>query len=108
EAAPGAGKTTRVPRAIFEHRVDDPRQVVITEPRRLAARLAATYVAHEMGGRVGQLVGYSVRYDDKTSRQTRIRYVTEGVLLQQLLTDPELSFAHAVILDEFHERHLAT
>ncbi len=108
EAAPGAGKTTRVPRAIFESRTHDDRQVVVTEPRRLAARLAATYVAQEMGARLGGLVGYSVRYDDKSSNTTRIRYATEGLLLQQMLGDPELSFAHTVVLDEFHEQHLAS
>ncbi len=108
EAAPGAGKTTRVPKAIYESRRRETRQVVVTEPRRLAARLAATYVAQEMGVRVGDVVGYSVRYDDTTSAATRIRFVTEGVLLQQLLSDPQLSFAHTIVLDEFHERHLAT
>lgn len=106
EAPPGAGKTTRVPPLLAK--LDDARQVVVTEPRRLAARLAATYVATELDCRLGDRVGYSVRYEDKTSARTRIRYVTEGVLLQELIASPSLPHVHTVILDEFHERHLVT
>jgi ATP-dependent helicase HrpB len=108
EAAPGAGKTTRVPQALHERSPNPKQQVIVCEPRRLAARLAATYVAEERGTAVGELVGYSVRFEDRSGPRTRIRYVTEGVLLQELLRAPTLPHAHTVVLDEFHERHLAT
>lgn len=106
EAAPGAGKTTRLPRALYEAAPHDPRQILVTEPRRLAARLAARYVSQELGCALGDTVGYSVRFEEKTSARTRVRYMTEGVLLRQLLADPDLPSARVVILDEFHERHL--
>lgn len=108
EAAPGAGKTTAVPVELYEQRSDDPRQVIVTEPRRIAARLAATHVAQKLGSAVGGLVGYSVRFEERSSARTRIRYATEGVLLQLLQSDPALACAHTVVLDEFHERHIAT
>lgn len=108
EAPPGAGKTTRVPEALYRATPSSAQQVVVTEPRRLAARLAATYVAKEMGSALGDVVGYSVRFEDKTSARTRVRYVTEGVLLQELCRAPALEHVHTVILDEFHERHLVT
>jgi ATP-dependent RNA helicase HrpB len=108
EAPPGAGKTTRVPWALYEAGLAGDREVVVTEPRRLAARLAARHVADERGARLGERVGYSVRFEDVSSRRTRVRYVTEGVLLRRLLDDPELAGAGAIVLDEFHERHLET
>jgi len=103
EAPPGAGKTTRVPPALLQ--LDD-RQVLVLEPRRLAARLAARYVAAELGEKVGGVVGYQVRFEDVTNRDTRLRFLTEGVLTRRLATDPNLSRVGAVVLDEFHERHL--
>jgi ATP-dependent helicase HrpB len=105
EAPPGAGKTTRVPRAILD--ADAVRgQIVVLEPRRLAARMAARRVAEELGDRVGGVVGYQVRFEDVSSARTRIRFVTEGVLTRRLLGDPRLDGIGAVVLDEFHERHL--
>lgn len=83
-------------------------QVVVTEPRRLAARLAATYVARHVGSQVGGFVGYSVRFEDRSSADTKVRYVTEGVLLRQLVRDPLLSGVSVVVLDELHERHVST
>jgi len=108
-APTGSGKSTRVPQMIL----DSPdfsreREVVILEPRRLAARLLARWVAAHRGTRVGSEVGYQVRFDKRTGPQTRIRYVTEGILLRQMHDDPELSKVGCVILDEFHERHLYT
>ena len=103
EAAPGAGKTTRVPPALLS--LDD-REVLVLEPRRLAARLAARFVACERGETVGETVGYQVRFEDVSSSRTRLRYLTEGVLTRRLLSDPTLAAAGTVILDEFHERHL--
>ena len=107
EAPPGAGKTTRVPRALFDAKILGPqREILVLEPRRLAARMAAKRVADEMGERIGETVGYAVRFEDVSSAKTRIRFVTEGVLTRRILEDPTLSGVGAVLLDEFHERHL--
>ena len=103
EAPPGAGKTTRVPPALLPLVKGE---VLVLEPRRLAARLAARRVASELGERVGETVGYQVRFEDIGGPRTRLRFVTEGVLTRRLLDDPQLKGVGAVILDEFHERHL--
>jgi len=105
EAPPGAGKTTRVPRALLESGLV-PGEIVVLEPRRLAARLAARRVADELGERPGETVGWQVRFEDVSSPRTRIRYVTEGLLTRRLLSAPTLPGVGAVILDEIHERHL--
>lgn len=107
-AEPGAGKTTRVPSAVFDAGLVGDKEILVSEPRRLAARLVARHVAAERGERVGQRIGYSVRYENVAGPDTRIRYVTEGVLLRRLLAEPELRGVGAVIVDEFHERSLAT
>ena len=104
EAPPGAGKTTRVPRALLDAGLEG--EIVILEPRRLAARLAAQRVAEELGEAVGETVGYSVRFEERKSARTRIRFVTEGVLTRRLFDDPKLPGVSVVVLDEFHERHL--
>jgi ATP-dependent helicase HrpB len=103
EAPPGAGKTTRVPPALLDIVSGE---VVVLEPRRIAARLAARRVAWEMGEQVGQTIGYQVRFEEAISARTRVRFVTEGVLTRRLLSDPTLKGVGAVVLDEFHERHL--
>jgi ATP-dependent helicase HrpB len=103
EAPPGAGKTTRVPPALLELVSGE---VVVLEPRRIAARLAARRVAWEIDEPVGQTVGYQVRFEEVVSQRTRLRFVTEGVLTRRLLSDPALKGVGAVVLDEFHERHL--
>ncbi len=105
-ADPGAGKTTRVPRALVERGLAGDGEVVVLEPRRLAARLAAQRVAEEIGERVGGTVGYQVRFDEAASARTRVRFVTEGILTRRLASDPSLRGVAAVVLDEFHERHL--
>ncbi|HET9553505.1 MAG TPA: helicase-related protein, partial [Anaeromyxobacteraceae bacterium] len=105
EAPPGAGKTTRVPAALVAAGLVEG-EVVVLEPRRLAARLAARRVAEELGERPGETVGYQVRFEDVSGPRTRIRYVTEGLLTRRLLADPSLRGVGAVLLDEFHERHL--
>jgi ATP-dependent helicase HrpB len=102
-AAPGAGKTTRVPPALLETVNGD---VVVLEPRRIAARLAARRVASELGESVGETVGYQIRFEEAVGPRTRLRFVTEGVLTRRLLSDPRLKGVSAVVLDEFHERHL--
>jgi ATP-dependent helicase HrpB len=107
EAPPGAGKTTRVPRALLEAGVV-PGEIWVLEPRRLPARLAAERVARELGQRVGETVGYTVRFEDVSSPSTRLRFVTEGMLTRRMLSDPRLEGVGAVVLDEIHERHVAT
>jgi ATP-dependent helicase HrpB len=102
-APPGAGKTTRVPGALLDLIEGS---IVVLQPRRLAARLAAARIASERGVQLGGEVGYQVRFDRKTSAATRIELVTEGVLTRRLLGDPELRGVGCVIVDEFHERHL--
>lgn len=106
EAPPGAGKTTRVPGAILDAALNAAKEIVVLEPRRLAARMAARRVAEERGERVGETVGYQVRFEDVSSARTRIRFVTEGVLTRRMLSDPTLARVGVVLLDEFHERHL--
>jgi ATP-dependent helicase HrpB len=105
EAAPGAGKTTRVPPALLGA-VEG--EVVVLEPRRIAARLAARRVAYELGENLGDAIGYQVRFEEAVSARTRLRFVTEGILTRRLLSDPKLAGVSAVVLDEFHERHLET
>lgn len=108
QADPGAGKTTRVPPAMLESGLLGEDECWILEPRRLAARLAATRVAEELGEALGQRAGYAVRFEQKVSKSTRLRFVTEGLLLRRLQGDPRLRGISAVVLDEFHERHLHT
>jgi ATP-dependent helicase HrpB len=103
EAPPGAGKTTRVPPALLEVCEGE---ILVLEPRRLAARLAARYVALSLGEAVGETVGYQVRFEEVAGPRTRLRFLTEGVLTRRLLSDPRLDCVAAVVLDEFHERHL--
>lgn len=103
EAPPGAGKTTRVPPALLGTTGGE---VVVLEPRRIAARLAARRVAWELGEEVGETVGYQVRFEEAVSPRTRLRFVTEGILTRRLLSDPSLKSVTTVVLDEFHERHL--
>jgi ATP-dependent RNA helicase HrpB len=107
EAPPGAGKTTRVPPALLDL-VPERRQVLVLEPRRLAARLAARRVAQELGEKLGETVGYQVRFEEVSGPRTRLRFLTEGILTRRLISDPLLAGVDAVVLDEFHERHLET
>jgi ATP-dependent helicase HrpB len=109
-AEPGAGKTTRVPPAIFRAGMlsNEHPNLVMLQPRRVTARAAARRIAEENGWEVGGEVGYHVRFDRRISRATRIRVVTEGILTRQLLDDPFLEGIGAVLLDEFHERSIHT
>ena len=106
QAAPGAGKTTRVPPALLDAGLLGPGALWVLEPRRLATRLAAARVAEERGEPLGESVGYQIRFDERAGPRTRIRFVTEGVLGRRLLSDAGLGAIGAVVLDEFHERHL--
>ena len=103
----GSGKTTRVPPALLDALAGRAaRDVLVLQPRRLAARAAARRIAEERGGRLGDEVGYAVRFDHRAGPRTRLLVVTEGLLVRMLQADPFLSRAGAVVLDEFHERHL--
>ena len=107
-AEPGAGKTTRVPPAIVNGGLlsADQSQLVMLQPRRIAARAAAERIGEEQGWRVGDDVGYQVRFENRTSGRTRLRVVTEAILTRQLLDDPSLDGVGCVVLDEFHERSI--
>jgi ATP-dependent RNA helicase HrpB len=105
-APTGSGKSTQVPQMLLKHGLLDSGQVVILQPRRLAARLLASRVAQELGVELGREVGYQVRFENCVSAATRIKFETEGILLRQLIQDPALRGVQAVIFDEFHERHL--
>ena len=107
QAPPGTGKTTCVPPALLDMSFLAGRKVLMLEPRRLAARACAAYIARCMGEDVGGIVGYSVRLERRVSSRTRLEIVTEGLLAQRLLNDPELSDVGLVVFDEFHERSLA-
>ncbi len=106
EAPPGAGKTTRVPLSLLHERWLAGRKIVMLEPRRLAARAAASYMALTLGEAVGETVGYRVRGETRVSARTRIEVVTEGVLARMLSSDAALEDVGIVIFDEFHERSL--
>jgi ATP-dependent helicase HrpB len=107
-ATPGAGKTTRVPPALLDAGLLPPDRpnLVMLQPRRVAARATAEWIAQENGWTLGREVGYHVRFDRKLTRDTRLRVITEGILTRQLVDDPYLDTVGCVILDEFHERSL--
>ncbi len=106
EAPTGSGKSTQIPQFLLDDGlVEDGKEIVVLQPRRLAARMLARRVAQERNARLGDEVGYQVRFESAAGPKTRIRYVTEGVLLRQFLTAPTLPKVGAVIFDEFHERH---
>ncbi|HVC97188.1 MAG TPA: helicase-related protein, partial [Pirellulales bacterium] len=107
-APPGAGKTTRVPPALLDGGLAKGGQVVVLQPRRLAARAAAWRIAAERAGRVGDEVGYQVRFDRQAGPATRVLIVTDGVFVRMLRGDPFLERVGVVVFDEFHERSLAT
>jgi len=105
QAPPGTGKTTMVPPALASQ-VEG--RVVVTQPRRIAARAAARRLAHLLGEQVGETVGYAVRGDTRGGPSTRVEFVTTGILLRRLQRDPGLAGVGAVVLDEVHERQLDT
>jgi ATP-dependent helicase HrpB len=105
-APTGSGKSTRVPQFLLDGGLLGEGECVVLQPRRIAARLLARWVAQSRGERLGETVGYQIRFENATSAATRIRYVTEGVLLRKMLADPELRGVSAIVFDEFHERHI--
>ncbi len=106
EAPPGAGKTTRVPPALLDADWLGKQKIIMLEPRRLAARAAAEYMASMLGEAVGRTVGYRVRLESRISTHTRIEVVTEGILTRMVQDDPSLDGIGLLIFDEFHERSL--
>jgi ATP-dependent helicase HrpB len=106
QAPPGAGKTTRVPLALLDAPWLQGRKILMLEPRRLAARSAARFMATQLGEKAGQTIGYRTRLDTKVSGVTRIEVVTEGILTRLIQSDPMLEDYAAVLFDEFHERSL--
>lgn len=107
QAPTGSGKSTQVPQMLLRAGLlGEHGEVVVLQPRRLAARLLAKRVAEEVGTRLGDVVGYQIRLDSRVSEATRIRFVTEGILLRQMSFDPSLRGISAIVFDEFHERHL--
>lgn len=105
-AAPGAGKTTRIPLHLRDSAWLNGRKIVMLEPRRLAARMSAMRMAEALGERVGETVGFRVRLETKVSARTKVEVVTEGILTRRLQSDPELADVGLLIFDEFHERSL--
>jgi ATP-dependent helicase HrpB len=107
-ASPGAGKTTRVPSTLLNAGFATNGEILVLEPRRIAARLAAARVAQELGEKTGETIGYSIRYENVSGPRTKIRYLTEAILSRRMIQDPDLDGVSVVILDEFHERSIAT
>ncbi|QHB73210.1 ATP-dependent helicase HrpB [Stenotrophomonas sp. 364] len=107
EAPPGAGKTTQVPLALLNAPWLQGQKIIMLEPRRVAARSAAQFMARQLGEAVGDTVGYRIRFENKVSARTRVEVVTEGILTRMLQDDPMLDGVGALLFDEFHERHLA-
>jgi ATP-dependent helicase HrpB len=105
-APPGAGKTTRVPLVLLDEAWAKDKKILLLEPRRLAARAAASRMAATLGEQVGDTVGLRVRFGSKISKRTRIEVITEGVFTRLVLDDPSLDGVAAVLFDEFHERSL--
>lgn len=104
-APTGSGKSTRIPQMLLDLNLVQG-QIVVLQPRRIAARLLAARIAQERGVRLGGEVGYQIRFERVESAQTRIKFVTEALLLRQMAADPELKGVGAVVFDEFHERNL--
>ncbi|MFA5756415.1 MAG: ATP-dependent helicase HrpB [Smithellaceae bacterium] len=106
QAPPGSGKTTRVPLALLDIIEPEQGRILMLEPRRIAAVSAARWMAGTLGEEIGQTLGYSIRFDSRVSKKTRIEVMTEGILTRRILANPDLAGVAMVIFDEFHERSL--
>ncbi|MEJ6474187.1 ATP-dependent helicase HrpB [Pseudoalteromonas piscicida] len=106
QAEPGAGKSTLVPLRLLQANLFDNKKIIMLEPRRVAAKSIATYLAKQLGEAVGEQVGYQIRNERRVSSNTRLEIVTEGVLTRRLQADPELTDVALIIFDEFHERSI--
>ncbi|MGA1192754.1 MAG: ATP-dependent helicase HrpB [Kiritimatiellia bacterium] len=105
-APTGSGKSTQIPQMLLDGGLLGDGQVVVLQPRRLATRMLAARVAEERNGKLGEEVGYQIRLENVSGSATRIKYVTEGILLRSMLSDPALAGISTLVFDEFHERHL--
>ena len=109
EGETGSGKTTQIPQYLHEAGYTrDKKKVGCTQPRRVAAMSVAARVATEMGVKLGNEVGYSIRFEDCTSERTVLKYMTDGMLLREFLSEPDLESYSVLIVDEAHERTLHT
>uniref|UniRef100_A0A674N3V6 RNA helicase n=1 Tax=Takifugu rubripes TaxID=31033 RepID=A0A674N3V6_TAKRU len=109
EGETGSGKTTQIPQYLFEEGYTrDDKKIGCTQPRRVAAMSVAARVAQEMSVKLGNEVGYSIRFEDCTSERTVLKYMTDGMLLREFLTEPDLASYSVIIIDEAHERTLHT
>jgi len=106
QAPPGAGKTTFVPLVLLDQLWLHRKKIIMLEPRRLAAKACAAYMASMLGEKPGQTIGYQIRMERRISKDTRIEVITEGILTRRIQSDPSLEKAGLVIFDEFHERHI--
>ncbi|EDO07468.1 Helicase associated domain (HA2) family protein [Babesia bovis T2Bo] len=104
----GSGKTTQIPQYLYEVGYGKAGKIGCTQPRRVAAMSVATRVAQEVGTKLGQEVGYSIRFEDCTSNQTVVKYMTDGMLLREMMTEPDLSSYSVMMIDEAHERTVHT
>mgnify|MGYP003874463857 CR=1 FL=1 len=104
----GSGKTTQMTQYLAEAGYADRLKIGCTQPRRVAAMSVAKRVAEEVGCRLGQEVGYTIRFEDCTSPETKIKYMTDGMLQRECLVDPDMSQYSVLMLDEAHERTIAT
>lgn len=104
----GSGKTTQLTQYLYEAGYAEHGMIGCTQPRRVAAVSVAKRVAEEMDTPLGEKVGYSIRFEDQTSKTTKIKYMTDGVLLRESLNDPDLEQYSCIVMDEAHERSLHT
>lgn len=104
----GSGKTTQVPQFLLEAGICGSKNIACTQPRRVAAMSVAKRVSEEMDVALGSTVGYTIRFEDRTSPSTRLKYLTDGMLLRESMSDPLLSAYNVIVLDEAHERTLST
>lgn len=106
QAPTGSGKSTQVPQILLDKKLITNGQIVVLQPRRIAARMLASRVSFERQTKLGAETGYQIRFENQTSEETKIRFVTEAILLRQIVSDPNLTNVSTIIFDEFHERHL--